>query len=510
MKRNPLKTMIREVDKTRQNIRKAFNDRTCRQLIVSNPILPEMYALPKKHKPGRKMRPIVSNINAPSYKMAKWLVSEMKRLPKLDSCSVKNSIEFVEKISNCMLNENEVMTSFDVSSLFPSIPVDIALKKLDEHLNKCNVEQMKRAVYMEVATLCMKQSYFQFREDIYKVEFGTNMGHPLSPLIAELFMSAFEMDLKSCGLLPRVWHRYVDDVFAIVEKNEIQNVLTMLNSKYNSIKFTFETEIDGKLPFLDLLLQRTNNKIEIGVYHKPTTTMRTITSDSHCHIQHKLAAYHCMVYRLCRLPLSIANYMKEHAYIHETARVNGYGSQIVDKLIYKHARKVNNSNLTTLFSQVEREQRQRVAMNFVPEITNRLKTKFNEYEMDIVYRNDNKISNLLGSTKNKKPPLSKSGVYVYECDECQRKYYGQTKRSIECRFKEHCACIRLNHPYKSAIAAHALVDGHENVSIQNLKLLKQVRDDRRLDVYEAIYIQSDANTLNQDRGNVESNLFALI
>lgn len=127
--------------------------------------------------------------------------------------------------------------------------------------------------------------------------------YTLSPLIVELFMSAFEMDLKSNGQIPRVWHRYVDDVVAIVRKDDITNVLDTLNSKHQSIKFTYETEINEKLPFLDLVLHRIDGKIDIGVYHKPTTAMRTITCDSHCDIKHKQAAYHSMVYRLCRLPL---------------------------------------------------------------------------------------------------------------------------------------------------------------------------------------------------------------
>lgn len=130
--------------------------------------------------------------------------------------------------------------------------------------------------------------------------------------------------------------------------------------------------------------------------------------------------------------------------------------------------------------------------------------------MTIVYKSGTKLLDLICSTKNKKPPLSKSGIYQYECDVCKRKYYGQTKRSIECRFKEHLACIRLNHPYRSAIAAHALVDEHRNVNIENLKLLREVRKESSLDVYEAIYIQKDNDALNQDRGNIESSLFALI
>lgn len=123
------------------------------------------------------------------------------------------------------------------------------------------------------------------------------MGNPLSPLIAEIFMAHFEISLKKENLLPRVWLRYVDDFFAVIRKDDIQKTLDMLNGRFDSIKFTCEPEIDGKLSFLDVKLQRINNKIDIGVYHKPTSTMRTITNDSHCPIQHKHAAYHSMIHR---------------------------------------------------------------------------------------------------------------------------------------------------------------------------------------------------------------------
>lgn len=235
--------------------------------------------------------------------------------------------------------------------------------------------------------------------------------------------------------------------------------------------------------------------------------MRTITSDSHCPIQHKHAAYHSLIHRLCRLPLSITNYKKEYEYIKETAGVNGYSAKMVDNFIYKHSRKVNISNLTTLFSQREEAPKQRVSMQFAPNITNKLKSVFTQHNFELVYRNDSKLSNLFGSTKDKTPNLEKSDIYYYECCECKRKYYGQTKRSIETCFKDHCACIRLNHPYKSAIASHVLIDGHENINKENLCLLRQVNDDRRLDAYEAFHIQRDDNSLNLDRGNIDSCLF---
>lgn len=136
--KNPLKKMIRQVDQIRQKISKIFSARVCRSLIVSNPKMPKMYALPKTHIQGNKMRPIVSNIDAPCYKLAKWLVKEVKKLPKLDSFSVKNSFEFVEKMKDVIMEKDEIMISFDVSSLFPRIPVNIALLELEKYLNNLN------------------------------------------------------------------------------------------------------------------------------------------------------------------------------------------------------------------------------------------------------------------------------------------------------------------------------------------------------------------------------------
>lgn len=77
------------------------------RLTVPNPILPQLYGLPKIHKPGNKMRPIVSNINAPSYNVAKLLVKEFASLPKPPGKYVKNTFEFVDPIKDLLIEDDE-------------------------------------------------------------------------------------------------------------------------------------------------------------------------------------------------------------------------------------------------------------------------------------------------------------------------------------------------------------------------------------------------------------------
>lgn len=106
--------------------------------------------------------------------------------------------------------------------------------------------------------------------------------------------------------------------------------------------------------------------------------------------------------------------------------------------------KSENEQLTTLFSQNRtlRDENICVALPYVPQDTNKIKTIYRSYGMDIVYTNQNKIMNWLGSTKDKTSDLEKSGIYAIACTECDDVYNGQTKRGVETRSKERGTYIR--------------------------------------------------------------------
>lgn len=369
----------------------------------------------------------------------------------------------------------------------------------------------------------MTDSYFKFREKFYKLNFGTSMGNPISPLMADLFLSKLEKNLKDRNLLPKWWHRYVDDVVAVIKKSALDKTLHMLNSQFPTIRFTVVPEENGQLAFLDLLLIRKNNKVEVAVYHKPTSTQRFIPYTSHCPIQHKLAPFHTMAHRLCILPLSIQNYKKEYDYIQESAKVNGFDSADIDRIIKHHSDKIRKNNLSTLFSQKQEENVNRVCLTYSPKLTNKLKSTFRKQEMQLVYRTQNKLSNFLGSTKDKPKTLEKSGIYQIVCSCCGSIYYGQSRRQVQIRYKEHLASIKNNKPSKSSVAEHALTNLHLNfkpidkaVEKKEFKLLKVVMNPMRLDAYESYYIHRHAKIkpnvglMNTDQGNISSYLFNCI
>ena len=83
-------------------------------------------------------------------------------------------------------------------------------------------------------------------------------------------MSFFKIELKDHPLFPRIWYRYVDDVFAICSSRKINATLNLINQCYESIQFTYELESYNKLPFLDIMVSRVENMVDFSIYRKDT------------------------------------------------------------------------------------------------------------------------------------------------------------------------------------------------------------------------------------------------
>ena len=73
---------------------------------------------------------------------------------------------------------------------------------------------------------------------------------------------------------PRLWRRYVDDTFVILQKSQKEEFLQHINSVDPSILFTTEeAKQDGSMPFLDTLVTpQEDGTLTTSVYRKPTHT----------------------------------------------------------------------------------------------------------------------------------------------------------------------------------------------------------------------------------------------
>ena len=94
------------------------------------------------------------------------------------------------------------------------------------------------------------------------------------------------------------WKRYVDDTHAYVEPTKVEFILNKLNNYHPNINFTFELEKNNEINFLDVLIKRVNNnKLETGVYRKPTSTDIYINWNAHAPTEWKIGTLRNLIKR---------------------------------------------------------------------------------------------------------------------------------------------------------------------------------------------------------------------
>ena len=145
------------------------------------------------------------------------------------------------------------------------------------------------------------------------------MGGPASSTTGEIYMQAYEHTAITTAMHPpKVWERFVDEVYSILKRMHLENVFHHIN---NNDTFTMEQEGNGELAILDTLLKRNNEAISVLVYRKPTYTEQYLHYSSH----HQTSKKESVVSSLFNRPYSIiTNIHKESAKIKQVLKENGY------------------------------------------------------------------------------------------------------------------------------------------------------------------------------------------
>ena len=110
--------------------------------------------------------------------------------------------------------------------------------------------------------------------------------------------------------------------FIKAAKDEFTN---HLNSHHDSIKFTTEEEIDGKLPMLDVLTCRQpDGSITASFYGKTTHTVQYLAADSHHPLQHKLGVIRTLFHRAETVCTTETQIIDEKQYVQSALIKCGY------------------------------------------------------------------------------------------------------------------------------------------------------------------------------------------
>ena len=254
--------------------------------------------------------------------------------------TVKNSAEFVELIEKINILDNESQVSFDVVSLFTSIPFETARAiVLDRLSNDCTLEDRTNLTITELTQaldICLTSSYFTYNNKCYEQIFGIPMGSSLFPIIANMVMEDFEEQaLSTFHNPPSIWVRYVDDFYAIAKTENVDAFYKHLNTINSSKQFIVEMEKSGSIAFLDVLSTREwDGSLSTSIFRKPAHAGRYLPFNSHHPFSQKVTVALTLYSRAEKIINKDSNRKSELSKIKDTLQSNEFSIPICSNTFF--------------------------------------------------------------------------------------------------------------------------------------------------------------------------------
>ena len=244
--------------------------------------------------------------------------------------------------------------------------------------------------------------------------------------------------------------------------------------------FTFECKKNSSLPFLDMLVKKTENGFETSSYQKPTSTNLGLRFDSSVPFQYKTGLVHCLIDRALKINSLKASFFQEVNRLRTYFCKNMYPISIIEKIIKN---KLDEKNDSGTICSVSRE-KVFVKIPFIGNVENKglkqaliaLCMKFYpQIDLKVIFENNNSVGSFF-KYKDLLPDSVRSNiVYQYKCAQCEATYIGETTRHFSTRVAEHRGVssrtgrLLMNSP-NSNIFSHYLSSGHD-IQSSDFKIL---------------------------------------
>ncbi len=327
---------------------------------------------------------------------------------------------------------------------------------------------------VELFTIVLNSSFLCFEDKILLQAFGVPMGNPLSVSVADLFLGYFEsIFLDNCPdcFKPLFYKRFVDDILLVFDSSKlpinttktfiVESFVRYLHDflKDTRIRFTYELEVDGRIPFLDCYIKRTDGYCNLSVFRKTTHSNRYISCFSNAPKQFILSTLNTLRCRALRYCSTLDALHSEFVFLRDIfVSKHGYDSRLVDKYF-----SVKNSMLGC-----KPRPPSPLAFMVLPYFgptSYSIRAYLQAQGIFVAFKSGFTLRSALF-----KPSIEFSerdihnAVYLLAClkDNCPTCYIGETTRSVLRRVKEHKTDVGSTKPDKnvSAMSLHSRVTGH--------------------------------------------------
>nr|VZI03321.1 unnamed protein product [Spirometra erinaceieuropaei] len=291
---------------------------------------------------------------------------------------------------------------------------------LEEQYDEAD-KKLKIKHLIDLLKHCLK-TFFTFNGAVYEHAKGTPMGSPLSSLIAEAVLQRLKA-LAFDHYRPRLWVRYVDGTFVIINRDKIGEFTQHLNSIFPDIQFTMEKEKDCQLPFLDVLVQRKGDgALETTVYRKATNTSRILSFLSNHPLSHKRSCVRTLYRRVETHCTEPADKKAEVQFLRKLFTANGYPGNFVEKCRRETRGRQPKGQLKPKCWR---------AVPYIAGVSEEFAKLMSEFGIGVAHRPEATIRRQLMHPKDPIPINQKSEViYRIDCSCDQANYVGETGKQL--------------------------------------------------------------------------------
>ena len=179
------------------------------------------------------------------YQLSKYLTIILQPLIDNSRRKLKSTEDFINATRTVQIPDDYKLVSFDVKSLFTSIPLQLALQCTETAiLQSTDPLPLPTEDIMDLLNLCLTSTYFQYNGKHYKQLHGAAMGSPVSVVVAEIrgCRTSRKAPFRLADRRYHFGYVYVDDTFTAVRHDEIDAFRHRRNEQNTDIHFTREVE----------------------------------------------------------------------------------------------------------------------------------------------------------------------------------------------------------------------------------------------------------------------------
>ena len=363
---------------------------------------------------------------------------------------------------------------------------------------KINRTELKKLFLFATA-----QTHFLFDGSTYDQTDGVAMGSPLAPALANLFMGIHEQKwlASSEGQSVLFYKRYVDDIFCVFKnEHEAVDFLQFLNKQHINIKFTMETEVEEKIPFLDITIKNCDI-IETSIFRKATFTGLMLNYNSFTPLAYKRGLVKTLIDRLYHINNTWLGFHLNLEELKIILQKNEYPLYFIDNIVKKYLHKKR------LLDDITEDTNNGIECRYYKLPYIGTFSKHTQKKLNSIIRKfckDNVVVKLVFttcklksylSTKDQIPKfLNSHVVYKFECANCNISYVGETARHLSTRVREHLGTDKQSHVYKHITSNDACT---RVCDVNCFSILDRASTKYGLRTKEALHIRWEKPVLNK-------------